>query len=888
MQKSRHRSLLSLVVAGACALAPLGTPTIAHAQPVPAPAPKLTKPPKLLKFIEAPYPEAERARGKAAAVVLRLTIAATGAVDEAVVVESAGPAFDSAAIDATKRFVFEPAEVDGHPSPIRILYRYEFTLKIEAVTTATFGGTVRERGKKKPLAGVTVELDTGAKATTDAAGVFRFDTVAPGKHVVMLSGDKLTTLRTEETLEAGKQLDATYEVPVVDPASKPAAGDEDDLEIVVTAPALEKQTVTTQIAADQGRKLPGTQGDVLKVVESMPGVARSSAGSGALIVWGAAPDDTRIYVDGVRIPRLYHEGGLRSVVATELVDGVELAPGGYGAAYGRGLGGLVTVKTRRADEKELHATAAIDVLDASAAVRAPITKNLRVAIAGRRSHLQTTIAPFAKDNVEDFFPIPRYYDGQARVSYDLGDGERVSLTGLLSGDSVSRVVASPDPLVAKRDTRETSFYRLYARYEKDVKGGSVSVVPSLGVDDRRLASRFSDVPTEASSHTTIYGARLSWHGKATKTLGVTVGVDAEVSDAHLLRSGSITSPPREGDARVFGQAPLDRLNTDDWKVVTAGLAPYGELDLALFGGSVHFIPGLRFDPNVVSVSRKTPIEGDTPSIGAFRQDAALEPRAALRWEPGDGRTTFKAAYGRYHQPAAAEDLSTVFGNPTLGTAVADHVVLSAGTHLAKTLALETTAFHVTSDGLAMRNPAASPLLSEALLPIGSGRSYGVQALLRKELARGLFGWVSYSMVKSERRDTPDSRYRPSDFDQTHVLTALGSWDLGKGLEVGARVRYSTGFPRTPVVGATYDARRDAYEPRFGQKNTDRIPPFFQVDLRVAKRFKLPLGDLETYVEVQNVTNRENPEEVVYSQSYRDRTFITGLPILPIAGARWSL
>ncbi len=37
-----------------------------------------------------------------------------------------------------------------------------------------------------------------------------------------------------------------------------------------------------------------------------------------------------------------------------------------------------------------------------------------------------------------------------------------------------------------------------------------------------------------------------------------------------------------------------------------------------------------------------------------------------------------------------------------------------------------------------------------------------------------------------------------------------------------------------------------------------------------------------------MTDRENPEEVVYSGNYRTKGYLTGLPILPIFGARWSL
>lgn len=56
-------------------------------------------------------------------------------------------------------------------------------------------------------------------------------------------------------------------------------------------------------------------------------------------------------------------------------------------------------------------------------------------------------------------------------------------------------------------------------------------------------------------------------------------------------------------------------------------------------------------------------------------------------------------------------------------------------------------------------------------------------------------------------------------------------------------------------------------------------------MRLARTFALGKASLETYVDVQNVTNRANPEEIVYSLDYAQRRYITGLPLLPVAGAR---
>ena len=63
-------------------------------------------------------------------------------------------------------------------------------------------------------------------------------------------------------------------------------------------------------------------------------------GIGLLPVWGSAPQDTRVYVDGVSIPLLYHFGGLRSTFNSEMVQQLTFVPGAYQADHGLGLGGL--------------------------------------------------------------------------------------------------------------------------------------------------------------------------------------------------------------------------------------------------------------------------------------------------------------------------------------------------------------------------------------------------------------------------------------------------------------------------------------------------------------------------------------------------------------------
>ena len=171
---------------------------------------------------------------------------------------------------------------------------------------------------------------------------------------------------------------------------------------------------------------------------------------------------------------------------------------------------------------------------------------------------------------------------------------------------------------------------------------------------------------------------------------------------------------------------------------------------------------------------------------------------------------------------------------------------------------------------------------------GVGRSYGVQLLLRQQPWHGFFGWVAYTISRSERRDVPDGGWRLFDYDQPHALTIVASKEV-EHWTFGARFRYASGLPRTPVAGSFYDAKDDEFDPVFGAQNTLRLPPFWQLDARVDRSFALGEGArLLVYVEGLNVTNRSNAEEYVYATDYSRRSTITGLPIVAVVGARVEL
>ncbi len=884
-----NRTALCLL-AGLClngpseAFAQGSTPSTAGPAPE---GPKLTKPPALTKFVEAPYPEVDPKPTGDVGVALTILIDSTGKVGEAVVTESAGPAFDAAALEAVQAFEFSPAEVDNKPAAIRIVYRYVFTLREEKVvpTTGVLSGTVLDTETKKPLAQVKVQIH-GAEVLTDEQGRFRLPELAPGKITLTLSGERLTPLQTEETVVAGEELDVTYKVALAPP---PGAEQEpgDDLEILVTAPpALKREVVSTKVSAEQARSIPGAQGDVVRVVENLPGVARSAVGSGQLVVWGAGPEDTRTYVDGVPIPRLYHEGGLRSTVHSGVVTSVELVPGGYGAAYGRGLGGLVRIDTKTPDKAGLHGIVAADVFDGSAMLSSSLGKKSNIAAAGRYS-LIDQFAKHLDDDIGEFAPIPRYRDAHLRFTHELGGGQKIDVVGLMSIDHTSRGVPNPDPSLVTRESRDLSFYRLYARYVAERGDGARTVVtPYVGFGSQDLRSSYGATVTSLESKDYVVGLRASHAMRLTSWVSIEGGIDAEVASYKIDRTGSLGLPPREGDIRVFGQPPPDSVGFDDFTTTRVGLAPYVEADFTPFGDKFHIVPGLRMDPNFRSISKRTPVIGANPEVGAFEQNFVVEPRLSMRWAVLD-KLTLHTAAGLYSQQPAAADLSATFGNPLLPVSRAWHLVAGAAIQPFEKLTVELTGFATFLDDLTMRNGLASPLIAEALLPTGQGRTVGLQTLVRKDMSDHVFGWVAYTVMRSERKNDDTSDWRLFDYDQTHVLSTVLVWSPFEGFELGGRFRVSSGYPRTKVVGTYYDGLRNREQPFFGEHNGIRIPVFMQLDVRVSQAFKLGSSELQAYLEVQNVTNRDNTEEFVFSPDFTRRGKIQSLPILPVAGLQWT-
>jgi hypothetical protein len=173
----------------------------------------------------------------------------------------------------------------------------------------------------------------------------------------------------------------------------------------------------------------------------------------------------------------------------------------------------------------------------------------------------------------------------------------------------------------------------------------------------------------------------------------------------------------------------------------------------------------------------------------------------------------------------------------------------------------------------------------AYLNTGVGRIYGAEILLRHRPSSRFFGWLAYTISRSERRDAPGLPYRVFQFDQTHILTVIGSYQLGRGWEIGARFRLVSGNPVTPVAGSVFNGDSGTYLQIPGQPFSARNDPFHQLDVRIDKTWRWARGSLNLYLEVLNVYNNSNPEGVQYNYNFTQSQTVSGIPIFPNLGVR---
>ena len=603
--------------------------------------------------------------------------------------------------------------------------------------------------------------------------------------------------------------------------------DSEPVEIVVLGerPAPARRSMTRA----EVRELPGAFGDPFRALESFPGVTPTATGYPFFFVRGAPPGNVGYFIDGIRVPLLYHLGLGPSVVHPGLVSRVDLHSGGYPAEYGRFAGGIVTAETTPPNP-ELHGEGNLRVIDSGALLESGFAQGRGTALAGGRYSYTGLLLSLLAPEVQ-----LAYWDYQARVSYDVSERDTLGLFAFGSYDFLSE--REGDATDIKFDTQ---FHRVDLRWLRRFSARTDSqVAVTTGFDRTRIGN------ADFVSNRMLSG-RMRVRHQVDSTALLRAGLDTSFDSFALDRSARSVAD-EEGDVRALLRTRVDSA-FGVWSDLPWQATP-----------RVRFTPGARVD-----LYR---------SRGAVA--VAVEPRASAEFTLTESLRLIHAA-GVAHQapafplPVPGYQLSDLEGGlqrslqHSAGLELELPHAYSASVTLFQSASFDMTDYFGTGadsdqtedvvegdpnqdgNGTEPPEPALVGGDAERLLDRSIGHSFGVELMLRRALTRRFGTLVTYTLSRSTRSFAREGLV--SAFDRTHVLNTAAAYDLGKRWRAGARFVFYTGRPRY-VTSAEGDLR-----------SRGRLPHFFRVDLRLEKRW--PLGRSGSWALVLEVLNASARKEVL--------------------------
>jgi TonB family protein len=872
--------------------------------------PPIQQMPELLTFVEAAYPDSIVKKGIEGIVAMDLVVSDSGRVDSVAIIKGIHPVLDRNAIAAARQFKFNPAIAANAPVAVLLRYEYRFSLSKAAGKInryANFSGRLSEKGTKRPIPDALVVIsfpdilsDTmlampfsryletiGAfegqyreenklVSVTDSQGRFTFYSLPCCSISVALPLPGYETFVERELILRNDHLTMTY---------YPRKISYSDYEIVVYGQSEKKEVSRQQITMAEIKTIPGVGGDAVKVVQTMPGVSRPVMGSGEMVVRGAQSWDSNYLLNGQPIPSVYHFGGLKSIYNADALESVDFYPGGWGTRYGWSIAGIIELKGRKAKNDRWQGYVDLNALDATAFAEGPVVKNVSILASARRSHFGELLN-WGIDNMDLDLPLsiqPYYWDFLVRTDYTPAKNHSFHLTTLGSWDRLDLIFSDArggdDEAGGETDRiKETlGFYqaslgwnwRISERMKNEFIFGSVDARENFNIFGYAMVKQ----------HFFAHHLRDEFSFMLTDALNINAGADMVMFPIDMiLHIQDGTGFTQKDTTRGMWYGDLAGYAFCEWKPLPGLL----------------LIPGIRYDyyPELIH---------DGPIFPQFRQgetpDAKLltgisgEPSFRMngRYEPWDGHT-IKAAIGNYSNTPEpmGQTIHETWGVPSLPAERATQYVAGYEWRVTDLIHADIQTY-VNNQWNIPRQADTNDLAagkSDLWYSDELGRTRGLELMLRHDRGQRFYGWLSYALARSEQKSPYDSDYRIFDQDETHNIQLVGSWRFPRDLETGFRLRYVTGKPTTPVRGSTYYEYFHAYIPDYGTKNSDRMGPFFQLDLRLDKRFVYKRYILQTYADLQNVSwfFYKSPEFYQYNFDYTDRQSISNI-FIPSIGCR---
>ena len=839
-------------------------------------------PPSPLGELQIAYPQDAPQLKETISIQVLLTIDETGKVSKVELNQaSAFPIFETAVLEGAKNFRFTPALLGKQAISVRVPFAQTFEPPRAVVQdeqgvsyTALLRGVLKEKGTRKRILGATVVVSRGDlsfSAQSDERGRFELPCMH-GEVTVDVFSSVHQAFRHPEKLLEGQELTVGYLIQRkrYDPDS-----------ILVLGKRQRTEVSRVSLKGKEIKQIPGTFGDPFRVIQTLPGVTTPISVLPIPIVRGSSPSSTGFLLDKVRVPLLFHLLGGPSVIHPEFIEEIHFYPGGFPPHYGGYTGGIVDGETRSAGADERLIDLDLNFLQSGLMVRTPIAETgLRFSGAGRLGYPGALISLASDD-----FSLA-YWDYQARLDYGTPrNGWTIASFGAKDEIKTRREEGEPLETSLRYEFHRVDLKHRYGSGKLSIKSQSAfgQDNTSFGADDGAISLWHISPRSDLS-----YRFNQEWLGL--------LGIDSSFRSTRFEQATN----EQTGDMSMMNDMSNMMDNTDTNDEDESGLTLSEPGDISQFAvytatrwtPSPDFLvyPGLRVDWQ--HDQSATQVSFDPRLTLRYRLKEAHKTQnnslndTASNTEPEseqDGEIWLKGGIGRYHQPPRF-----LLPIPGLDQLALEYGLLSAtqstlGTELrfAHGLSLDVQAYYNDMDpvifdlSLNASSINAAPSLApgeaadpdalveeieDRLFSPQRGRAYGVEVLLRRQSQNGVYGWLSYTLSRSERYR--DGDWVLFDFDRPHILNAVLGVPLKNQWDIGLRFQYQSGTPATTTYGF----------------NRGRKAPYIRLDFRIDKRAVKKNWLLDFYIDVQNVLITS--EEVAPGQFFRY--------VLPTVGCRAKL
>ncbi|MCG8785942.1 TonB-dependent receptor [Tenacibaculum finnmarkense] len=611
-------------------------------------------------------------------------------------------------------------------------------------------------------------------------------------------------------------------------------------------------------------KNPGGNRDILKVIQSFPGVASNPGFRNDIIIRGGATSENKFYLDGIEVPVINHfqtqgaTGGPVGIMNADLIRKVDFYSSAFPANRGNTLSSVIEFTQKRGNPTALNTRATLGTSDAGITLDGPLGDHTTFMLSVRQSYLQFLFKliklPF----------LPTYNDFQLNVKSQLSKNSELSIIALGAIDtfklneSVNDDITDQD--ILKRNTIVLNTvpvnsqwnYTVGASYKYFAEKSTHLVVLSRN-ELKNTAEKYFLNQEVAANLLLDYSSKeietkFRYENNFSTSNNYKVNIGTNIERATYLNNTYRKVANSQG---VFE----DTFNSD---IDFIKYGVFGQISKGYLKNKLGVSFGFRIDG----------VDYNKEMKNSFNQ---FSPRLSLNYSLND-KMSLSSSVGRYYQlPSYTvlgfKDNSGEFINKKgLKYIQSDHFVsgLSYKPNTSSKITFE--GFYKAYDKypFSVRNQISLANLgadfgvvgNEEVVSNSKGRAYGFEVLAQKKSFNGLYGLASYTFVRSEFKDALGS-YIPSTWDNKHLLTITAGKKLKKNWEIGAKFRLVGARPYTPYdrnassLKTNYDVANGAILD-FSKLNQKRFDTYTQLDLRVDKTWFLKKIAVNFYVDIQNV------------------------------------